>query len=86
MSGGGPAGESSLLRQQLQGTLCNSEYKRGTSHLQDTSTYNCTKCRQPLTAKCILGTCMKCDEVLCQRCGQELTAKCLMDMCVKQQQ
>jgi DNA-directed RNA polymerase subunit RPC12/RpoP len=68
--------DGSLLRQQLQGTLCSSQYKRG----QETS-YNCNKCRKPLTAKCILGTCMKSDEVLCPRCGQELTAKCLMDMC-----
>lgn len=86
-------GGGSLLRQQLQGTLCTGQYNRRAGQLQHSqqqqqqqeASYNCSKCRQPLTAKCILGTCLKSDEVLCPSCGQELTAKCLMDMCSRQQ-
>ena len=73
-----PSGVS-LLRQQLQGTLCSTKYKKA----QETI---CKDCNQPFTTKCLLQVCRKSDEVLCQRCGQELTAKCLLQSCSERPQ
>lgn len=80
-SAGSAEGQSgvSLLRQQLQGTLCSTKYKKA----QETI---CKDCNQPFTTKCLLQVCRKSDEVLCQRCGQELTAKCLLQSCSERQQ
>lgn len=80
-AGSAETGQSgvSLLRQQLQGTLCSTKYKKA----QETI---CKDCNQPFTTKCLLQVCRKSDEVLCQRCGQELTAKCLLQSCSERQQ
>lgn len=67
---------SSLLRQQLQGTLCAAKYKTAL-----TTETLCKDCGMPFTAKCLLQVCRKSDEVLCTLCGQELTAKCLLNVC-----
>jgi len=64
----------SLLRQQLQGSLCSSKYRRTQETL-------CKECNKPFTAKCLLKVCRKSDEILCPDCGQELTAKCLLKSC-----
>lgn len=64
----------SLLRQQLQGSLCSSKYRKAQETL-------CKECNKPFTAKCLLKVCRKSDEVLCPDCGQELTAKCLLKSC-----
>ena len=48
-SGGGGEGGSggSLLRQQLQGSLCSTKYRRAQETL-------CRECNKPFTAKCLL--------------------------------
>lgn len=76
-SRGGNANDNSgvsLLRQQLQGSLCSSKYRKAQETL-------CKECNKPFTAKCLLKVCRKSDEVLCPDCGQELTAKCLLKSC-----
>lgn len=64
----------SLLRQQLQGSLCSNKYRKTQETL-------CRECNRPFSAKCLLKTCRKSDEVLCPDCGHELTAKCLLKSC-----
>jgi hypothetical protein len=71
-------GTGSLLRQQLQGTLCASKYKTAL-----TAETLCKDCGMPFTTKCLLQVCRKSDEVLCTICGQELTCKCLLNVCSK---
>lgn len=73
-SGGSEPGGGSLLRQQLQGSLCSNKYRRAQETL-------CRECSKPFTAKCLLKVCSKSDEVLCPDCGHELTAKCLLKSC-----
>lgn len=75
-AGQGLQGGSSLLRAQLQGTLCANKYKTAI-----TTETLCKDCGMPFTAKCLLQVCRKSDEVLCPLCGQELTAKCLLSVC-----
>jgi len=67
-------GESSILRQQLQG---------GPKISKPTKTQEtfCKDCNKIITAKCLLKVCKKSSEVNCSRCGQELTAKCLLQVC-----
>jgi len=69
-------GSGSLLRQQLQGTLCATKYKTAV-----TAETLCKDCGMPFTTKCLLQVCRKSDEVLCTICGQELTCKCLLNVC-----
>lgn len=76
---GGGGGTGSLLRQQLQGTLCASKYKTAAM----TAETLCKDCGNPFTTKCLLQVCRKSDEVLCTICGQELTCKCLLNVCQK---
>lgn len=75
--GSEPGGGGSLLRQQLQGSLCSNKYRRA----QESRETLCRECGRPFTAKCLLTVCMKSDQVLCPDCGQELTAKCLLKSC-----
>eukprot|EP00088_Acartia_fossae_P057537 TRINITY_DN6712_c0_g1_i3.p1 TRINITY_DN6712_c0_g1~~TRINITY_DN6712_c0_g1_i3.p1 ORF type:complete len:644 (-),score=117.86 TRINITY_DN6712_c0_g1_i3:157-2088(-) len=63
--------ENSILRQQLQGKLSN----------RYNETVSCRHCGKMLTVKCIMGTCLKSDEVLCQSCNMELTVKCILGSC-----
>lgn len=72
-SGGG---SGSLLRQQLQGTLCATKYKTAL-----TAETLCKDCGMPFTTKCLLQVCRKSDEVLCPICGKELSCKCLLNVC-----
>lgn len=67
--------ENSLLRQQLQGQLSPVQYRRVQESCQ------CSLCGNILSAKCILKTCLKSDEVLCTHCGRELTTKCILGSC-----
>ncbi|XP_023336755.1 uncharacterized protein LOC111707826 [Eurytemora carolleeae] len=60
--------ERSLLRKHLQS-------KEGPSAAQ------CEKCGRTLTAKCIMETCNRPEEVICQICGVELTVKCILGSC-----
>lgn len=74
---GGNSNENSggsLLRQQLQGSLCSNKYRKAQETL-------CKECGKPITAKCLLKNCRKSDEVLCPDCGRELTVKCLLKSC-----
>lgn len=68
--------DNSLLRQQLQGQLSPVQYRR----VQESSC-QCSLCGNILSAKCILKTCLKSDEVLCTTCGRELTTKCILGSC-----
>lgn len=67
--------ENSLLRQQLQGQLSPVQYRRVQESCQ------CSLCGNVLSAKCILKTCLKSDEILCTNCGRELTTKCILGSC-----
>ena len=74
---GGNSNENSggsLLRQQLQGSLCSNKYRKAQETL-------CKECGKPIRAKCLLKNCRKSDEVLCPDCGRELTVKCLLKSC-----
>lgn len=74
-------GAGSLLRQQLQGSLCSNKYRRAQESSREARETLCRECGKPFTAKCLLTVCMKSDQVLCPDCGQELTAKCLLKSC-----
>lgn len=81
MSGEPGLGGGSLLRQQLQGSLCSNKYRRAQESSREARETLCRECGKPFTAKCLLTVCMKSDQVLCPDCGQELTAKCLLKSC-----
>jgi len=70
------SGTGSLLRQQLQGTLCAAKYKTAL-----TAETLCKDCGRPFTTKCLLQVCRKSDEILCTICGKELSCKCLLNVC-----